>query len=285
MASSKDILKKSQEIKKKKRIGLVAICFFVIVFVFAGSLYIANAHTFLIKDIRVSGNDVVKPADLLARVERSLAGRYYYLYSKKNIFIWPKAQVLADIKAEFPRIKELGVEISSDGNLFIDLKERQPTAIFCSETSSGEKCYFADQAGLLYAESPEFSENVFYKIYKNLGDEPIGRVAMMPTDFKNLVDTLKIIPGIFSHSSSGDLSLTKVVLNDADNYELYFSDRLHVGESCKLILKKDQKPEEIASNLSTVLNSVAFQKEYSNGAKQLDYLDLRLGKKIFYKFK
>jgi len=143
-----------------------------------------------------------------------------------------------------------------------------------------EKCYFLDEDGYIYTEAPTFSGSVFFRNYGNI--EGIKQIGV------NFLDSKKFKEISFFIKSIKDVNLNPVSFFAGDNgdYEIYLGNNLknYNFYGGKIIFNRDDDMGEVFDNLITILNEKILIKELGNNT-QLDYIDLRFGKKIFYKLK
>jgi hypothetical protein len=189
----------------------------------------------------------------------------FKIFSRNNIFLYPRSKIEEEILEEFPRAMAAIVSLSSikDPSVVVEIKEREPHSLWCRSTSN---CFFLDETGFIFAPA----EGVIISggnIYTGgiVGENPIGN-SFLPNHF---VKISKLIEGV------RDLAIhvkTINVLNDAD-FSIIDNNGMHLKVSF------NQSYEEILSNLKAILGSSAIKD------KEIDYIDLRFGNRVYYKFK
>ena len=94
----------------------------------------------------------------------------------------------------------------------------------------------------------------------------------------------KNLTKIFDQTDNGKYRLIKVNIIDQNNYEGLIADT-SINSDWKIFFNNNYSAEELTSNLYTILNSEPFKKEFAVNRGNLASIDLRYGKKVFYKFK
>ena len=74
--------------------------------------------------------------------------------------------------------------------------------------------------------------------------------------------------------SKENLAAGKIVIKDEGAYEI------HLREKWQILLNDKNEPEQSFANLKLVLSQIIKEK-----TPQLEYIDLRLGNKVFYKLR
>lgn len=198
-------------------------------------------------------------------IRENLNKRTFLFLPSDNIFLIQKKNLGEEIKKNFPEIKEVNVKISAfSRKITAEIKERQIFAFICRDNN----CFYLDDEGMLFSRAPLIAGNI------------VMEVAASSTVMQNVYLGQKI-----SQESFGTISgLVKK-----------FEEVFHEKPS-KVILKNDNVFEFLlASGLRIIFDSeIDFQKIFRNlnialqnikEKEKLDYIDLRFGNKVYYKFK
>jgi hypothetical protein len=110
---------------------------------------------------------------ITASVSEIISHKYLNLFSKSNIYLYPKKEIISFINKNFPETGAISMSIGPYNSLDIRIKEKSATAIICpflpdfgnEDKKNGEDCYYADSKGFVYAKAPDFSGNVYKKIF------------------------------------------------------------------------------------------------------------------------
>lgn len=227
--------------------------------------YMTYLPRFAVQTVEVSGADDIRANVLRAYVEAELFDGSNALFSRENIFLYPRRSLEEGIQKYFPRIHSVSISRQS---LFaqaiqVTVEERGPKAKWCQ----GESCYLMDDTGYIFA--PETTPSTdLYIVRGSLPSEgsPVGQRFLQD----HLSDTFALLESL---KRSGFTPKEVAVESGKD-----FSITLEQGFVLKVSF--DEDPERIAHNLELVLSSDALRgREWD-----LEYLDLRFGNRVYYKF-
>lgn len=254
---------------RRKRLILKAIIFaFIFVAFFAGIAAFFRIPYFQVEKIEISGNSLVNTNDLIEAVKIKLDGKYLGLFPKRNIFIMPKGKSLTMLPQEFKRIKNINIDKKYFSAIAVKIEERSNSALFCQK----ENCAYADESGFVFEKAPYFSGAVFLKLIDQRWPDKViedfmGSNLIEESEFKKILE----FGGLTAKTGGG---ITEVVLKKENIYEFY------TKEGWKIILNDKNEPQSAYLNLTTALDSNIKDKR-----TKLDYIDLRLGNKIYFKYK
>lgn len=261
----KDVLESSRKMKKKRVLrgflifGAVVL---VLIFAFAG---LARISYFKIKKVAIEGNATLGSEELMSNVLGSVAGNYFFIFPKNNILLASSGKIEEKILNDFPRIRTLNISKNLPDLLLIKIEERKPTAQLCNNID----CYFIDENGFAFEKSPSFSGNIFMKFTDERDDNSLARKQLIPEgQFKGLMVFINSV------SNNKDVKITDIVLKKEGIYNL------NTQEGWQIIMSERNDFKIAADNLRIVLESQIKDKR-----PQLEYIDLRLANKVFYKFK
>ncbi len=285
-------VKSAKFIKKKRRqmllrAGIVFIALSVVVFL---SYELAIWQKLIIQKIRVTGNTTVSSDAIIHSADTFLQGNYFWIYPKKNVVLYPKREIEAKILTDFKRIKNISLGVNDDNVLYINIEERKPAALWCGEemwTEDKNPCYYLDSSAYIFENAPDFSDNVYLKYYGPLVSDvassstPIGQTYLPLESFNTLISFVDDARKI-------GLSITGLATKPMNEYELYIKNTTATttdnGSSTGTILFNDQQSFE-----KTLDNLNAFVTEYRTRNKgnlpSVDYIDMRYGNSIIYKFR
>ncbi|NOY35404.1 MAG: FtsQ-type POTRA domain-containing protein [bacterium] len=291
MARKKDILASSRKLKRRRvllKAALGAGGFLVLSAAVSALFYIP---AFRIKNIAVQGNSTLESGEIISAASRFLQGKYFGIFPKDNILIFPKEEISAGVAGDFGRIKEIAVDGDFPDSLLINITERKPTALFCgqlptpssetpnyntlsnppksdlpagrqaSDGSGGGDCFFVDGDGVVFEKAPVFSDNVYVKFYgEKTGEREIS-------GFGKMMDFVKT-------AQNGGVDIIKIVMEKDGLRKFYTSEGWHI------MLNENDDFQIAFENLK-----LALEEKIKENRKYLDYIDLRFGNKLFYKYK
>ena len=268
--------------KRKKFIFfLSAMLFLIVVFVFLFAILL-RVDNLKIKSVFVYGNSAIRQDEILKIVNDKLNSKYLKIFPRDNILLCPKSEIETQIYDAFKRVKNADIETDGLNSLILRIKEREPFALWCGAENSDEyqECYFMDNSGYIYSRAPNFSGNVFIKYYGTINaGKFIGSTFMDAEEFSKVSFLIKSLESI-------NLTPIFFAVNKNGNYEIYLGKNSGGGGiyDGKIIFDKSNDIGQVFANLKSILeNNIVGNDKDKN--LRLDYIDLRFGKKIIYKFK
>lgn len=286
--------------KRKRKIIKYSIICGIIVFVIALTSFISHRSSIRISQIELSGGVLVRGEDVETKTLQYLEGSHFWLFPKDNAFWYSKNSLKDFLMENFKRIDSIETNLKNFHTLSIKITERQPIATWCKGSPKDVRtlpsrdeivastttntlmievnntdldvaqCWFIDQNSTVFAVSPFFSGDAYFKYYGLITDsDPIGKEYIASTtefaDITRFVESVKKLslhPQFVVAKGGGEFSL---VISGGG--ELYFDTK---------------KPLSLVSdNLEVLLETPALSRNLS----KLDYIDLRYGNKLFYKMK
>lgn len=232
--------------------------------------------TFLeIDSISVEGNDNIPSEEIVKKAYEALDGKYFGYFSKSNFFLVSKKGINQKLKDDFNRLEISSIEKKFPKTVLIRVKERQPEMAWCS----GGVCYLADKEGLVFAGANSTDE----ELNKN-------RFLIVIDDNARPVETGKTIidPKLILYLKQMDaILIDDLKLEIEGNYHTPSMSsgeilaRIKEGDGWMLKISQTISPEETKKIIQTV-----FDKELDpEKRKGLEYLDLRVKGKVYYKMK
>ena len=260
------------ELKKHRRrafLGKTLIFLFGFLVVFGFLIYISRLPRLNIDNIIVVGNKVVETEAIKEVAEKELAGDYFFVFPKTNIFLYPKNKLEYALLNEFKRIKDVSFLVEDRKMLRMVVSERTPKYLWCDgivmSPSVPENCYFMDEGGVIFDEAPYFSGEVYFKFY--------GTASLLEKSFENLISFKKTLEG---------MGLRPAVLSIQENRDVRIF--LSTSTGPEIIFKVDSDFQKVTENLEAALTTEPLQSDFKNKYSSLLYIDLRFGNKVYFKF-
>ena len=252
---------------------------------------------FSIQTIDVRGTKELRSDLVRAHVESVLHNGAYSLFSRTNIFLYPRAQLQEEVKGYFRRIENVHIARESflATALIVAVEEREAFARWClpaevpaqaggsfgldSAEEQSELCYLIDRGGLIFAPVGTTSAGLATAHVFRGGFSPSissGQVATsgllgqtyLPGRFAGIVALLERL---------GQTGFTpRSVFTEG---EQDFSVALAEGFELRATFGADVS--RLVRNLELVLSSESLRDKES----QLEYVDLRFGNRVYYKLK
>ncbi|MFA5931878.1 MAG: hypothetical protein WC793_00660 [Candidatus Paceibacterota bacterium] len=267
------------ELKKERRRAILnkilfsLLGFFVVFFLAA---YLSNLNKVKITEVQISGNSVVDTEMLKSTVEDQIQGKYFWLFSKSNIFLYPQSAIKNVLQDKFKRLKDINLSIKNNHILEVDLTERVAKYTWCGATlpTADETCFFLDDTGYVMDEAPYFSGEVYFKFYGSTDGTYFSKQKFQQLVlFKDVLVSLNIKPVALYVADNGD---TEIYLSKGNTA---------LASLPKIIFNINSNFQTVAENLEAALNAEPLKTKFSTKYSSLEYIDLRFGNKVYDKFK
>ena len=268
--------------KRKKTYNLwmiigVGLCIIFVVL----SVITVRLPVFQIQKIFISGLSTVNEEDVRKEVTSALVGSYFAgLISYRFLFAVPTQTIVDAIKHKFSLIAEVHIEKEFPDTLTIGVKERTMFGILCNDAANLEaltdkgyvdiQCAYVDTQGVAYESAPKTHGFLITKISTDAPMIAIGQVSVDPLMMQRITDLNTKLPAVIG-SPIVEYRLRGNVAREV---------RVVSNMGFSLIINRDDDLDHALSVLGTIL-----KKEIGSKRKNLDYIDLRFGNKVFYKFK
>lgn len=276
-----------REIKKKKLLNLrnnFFACFLGVTVLLGGLAYFSRLPKVNIQNIEIVGNKVIDKEPVENLVKDILKDKYLWLFPKTNIMIYPREEIENNINHYFSRAKDINFNLKELNTLEISFNEREPESLWCGEIlpegelSSDMKCYFMDNVGYIFDEAPFFSGEVYFRFFGGIAnvENPKGSIFMEDSfqkliSFKDSLLKLNLKPSVL------------YVKNDRD-IEIILTSSLPLKEAPRIIFESSSDLVKMAENLQSALAVDPLKRDINEKYKELKYIDLRFGNKVYYKF-
>ena len=272
--TDKKIRGKSSKYRLRDRRASTRYALMAVVIVVLGYLanYFLRAEKFNIKSVLVQGVANISTRELEARIMRTLEGRYMGLLPKQNKFIYPRAKIKKDLIEAYPRIAELVLRVQED-SLLVGIIEYAEDVKWCQSIDDSLQCYFLTPEGRIFANSATTTGSGFYIYNTELRSIP---AQGSPMD-SYVIDRegLELIKEVIGEL--GTLGLTVRLVDLLENEET----RVELRAGWYIVYKNSVPINLMINNLSIALGSDTIK----NSIAELEYIDMRFGSKLYYKFK
>lgn len=249
--------------RRRRAIRLILFFIFGAGIILSGAVYAFYLPKFRIKDIDVPKLKTLSQDGIKMVSKEILSAKLIGLLPADNILLVPVEKIKAELKSRFLRIKEVNISRHWPDILKMDILERFTWGVYCQKNN----CYLSDDEGFLFALAPEFEGNLLLKLY----DERLSIGQFASGDFILNQKNFTLISEFQNELEKAGKHVFKIILKN-DWQEFYL-------RNWKIILDFEMNKETATKNLFLALA------EIGNLENRLDYIDLRFGDKIFYKFK
>jgi len=219
---------------------------------------------FKITEIVQPKNDIVANENIWQLISTNLPFKAGF-----NILLFSGDNLKTDLAAAFPEITDIKTKKKLFHSVIIDFVKRVPVGFWCQPKA--DKCYYFDKEGIIFKEAPETEGSLILKITDlNNQNAQIGNKVIND-------DLLNFITNFYNQISNfKKFKIIEFKIKPMTNIDL----EAITNSSWSIYLDPAQNPESEANNLFTVLTEALKNQTYN-----LDYVDLRIPSRIFYKLK
>lgn len=253
---------------KKRRIKLLLYCSFGAA-VAAGVLYfLFFSGYFLIRAVSVSGVDAPLAEEIKKITLQSLEGDRLFI-SRRNVFLFSTNEISETIKKDLPALDTVSVKKQFIHQIAIEAKLRDRKGIACAEVPQTQ-CFYFDGNGVIFEKAPEivgatvlvFKDNSVFD-----SSLPSEKYAKETIDFAdNIKDKLFEKTG----ASAGYFTFP----NNTGDIEA------HTDKNFTVLMTVNNQAEEQARVIKSILEN-----EVKDKISALDYIDLRVENRAYYKLR
>ncbi|HEY4527227.1 MAG TPA: hypothetical protein VJK53_05300, partial [Candidatus Paceibacterota bacterium] len=245
--------------------------------------YASHQPTFTVQKFVARGTTHVSPEKVETYAMEAIQDDKFHFFATDNIFLYAPKQLAAHIVAEFPRIKGVRVQKESlfSTTVNIDITEREPYAKWCRGGNlemtesflTSRECYVMDDSGLVFARTSGREKAATAYVFSGgiasstAGGSPVGH-PFAPSRMAGVLALLQLL------QDRGFKPIGAEVENAQD-----FSIPLEHSFSIKASFGANA--EDLIKNLTLVMESERLKGRES----EIEYIDLRFGNKVYFKFK
>lgn len=286
MKSRREILKVARQKRRQKKLAVFTVLLAVVLTVLIIGIVALNFKSWRLQTFTVVGNETVDGEKITNNVKESLRGRLALVLPRDSSLFWSEKIIINNLLQAFPVLREVKVYHPERSLLKIVVSEKESDVLYCLRDKDNKKeCYFMDSDGLVYAPAPIFSEAVYQEIIgQKASSSPLNTKPLTAEELNNLKTLMPTLAEILGRQWGRVIGISTAETLGAGDYVLYIKE-LEAGGSWKLLLSGRRAPQELLANLMSAIGSDVFGNQVSVLKTELDYVDLRFGNKVFYKFK
>ena len=263
----------------------------------AGAVFFVRSSHWRIREIQVEGTESLEKGDIEKFVRGYTSGEYAFLFPKDSFFFLKADALSGEIMRAFPRIAHAEVVKKDTNGILVDIRERALWGVMCNgekliaeserktasrthtiahENQNNEviqsagSCAYVDTEGFGYESAPRPAGNLLLKIKSDQDALPIPSQLIDSSLAKDMHFVQEKAPELAGVRITGFELLSRVPSE--------FHAR--TSEGFLILFKKNDDLAHAFSVLKKVL-----EREIGNRKTRLEYIDLRFGNKVFYKYK
>lgn len=260
--------KRGKKPEKKKNIRILTSPFFwyslLAAFGLSGFLYFfIFSQFFSIKQISVSGNEKISSEEIKKTIDEFTKKRILFL-EVRNIFLAKLKESEARALSDFPRIYSILIKRRLPSSLEVIIKERKEVALWCKDI-----CFQIDVLGVIFETSSQNAQALVIVPQGASNEFALGEKAVSEEYMSAILEIKKSLEGggIAIDKFLSEERARKITVLTKDGWLIYFGSDLNA---------KDQ-----AFNLFLVLKEEILPEKRGD----IEYVDLRFGSKVFYRYR
>jgi len=242
----------------------------LIAVVLGGATALTYAPWLRLGEIAVAGVDEAHREAVAAAVREEFSGSWMFL-PRDSIVVVSKDEIAAVVAREFPSMKNIRVARVFPNGIRIAADERELWGMYCTRTgAAGDRgqCAYLDRDGTAFEEVAGVSGWLLPVIYGS--SHPRAGERLIANETVQLFEAAAVAIG---RTGGGLLTLElatatpgDLVLGLADGWELWVAETAEPAHWMGIL-------------------TVLLENEIKNRATSLEYVDLRFGNKVFYKYR
>ncbi|MBI3671607.1 FtsQ-type POTRA domain-containing protein [Candidatus Azambacteria bacterium] len=216
--------------------------------------------------------ETMKEADLKDIYQKYSGEKAGIFFDRKNIFVFSSDDLSGLFKRSLRRVEDASVKRDFPSSLSVVVKEYSPLGIACENfmPESGSKCFYFNENGVIFDVSPAIISELFVFVKDknlNIGNFPFQKYSKEQVDF-----ILAFKRYLLEESGA---------LVDHFEFKDQFKDiEVFLRSGARIFLTEDQSPKDQARATAEILKN-----KIKGDLSSLDYIDLRIKNKAYYKLK
>ena len=240
-----------------------------------GVSFVSYLPQFSITTLTVEGSKELPSGLVKTYLESKLFDGFHSFLSRRNMFLYPRAELEKDVMKYFPRVQSAKISRKAffGQEVTVTIEEREAFAKWCLPAQAGQDndCYLLDASGFIFASDVNPSAPVAtpYVFTGAMGDpgSPIGE--------RFLTDTFSEVAALLKQLEETHFSPLKISVDSARDFSISLAQGFDLRASFGEAL------EDTVRNLELVLSSETLRGKEND----LEYVDLRFGNRVYYKLK
>ena len=263
---------KFKKISKEERIKRLKILFFfiaILVCLLSISWLIFLSPFFEIKTISIVSENIYVTSENVAEI----MSRITTFGLSNNILLLSNKRLNSELAAAFPSITDIIVAKKLFHTVTIDFNRRIQIGIWCHPMGGQpqvDNCYYVDKDGIIFAKTQIIQGNLILKIE----DQSKNNVSLGDRVLNN--DQMNFILAFNNKiAENNKFKILKFKIKPNSSVEL----EAITDKNWSIYLDEKQNPTEAVNNLLSILE------EAIKNIENLEYIDLRILNRVFYKLK
>lgn len=258
------IYHKTPRIYEPREINYKKYIIFSLIIILLGGLFylIFMSGYFVEKDVILTNNKTITKDNFLQEINPILHKNIL----SNNLLFFTSQGLASEIAAKMPEIKSARVKKKWPDKLEIEILEREPILIW----QTGSDRYLVDQDGIAYSKD---ITNVSLPLVVDESKKPVGMNKKFLTE--KFIYFTKFLKELFTPRTG--LNIESINLQEST-----LEASVKTKEGFTILFDTTRYPEVQIENLNRILADI---KNKGENVADVEYIDLRLKEKIYYKIK
>ena len=259
--------------KIRRKFSFARFLFFISALAFfAVSFYALFFSEFLeITTVDIVGNEKISREAVLENINSKIYGEYLGIIKKNNLLLARTGKIKKDLLESFKIIRNVETKRKFPNKLEIIIFERKPQLIFCG----GDKCFMLDE-----------NREAYEEINLNQNDSANNFIILTDENSKGInLGEFVLDQPYLEYVLEIKVKLEEIGLKIENNFKAksFISKdiRIKTEEGWEIYFNENIELEKEIEMLKVVLEN----KIEKNQRQDLEYIDLRIDNKIYYKFR
>ncbi|MBI4132914.1 MAG: FtsQ-type POTRA domain-containing protein [Candidatus Sungbacteria bacterium] len=226
---------------------------------------------FQIQQIEIRSAEIIPAAEVESAIRREITGQEWLILPRDNFFLVSSDRLERAVREQFSSVETVSVGRHFPNRLTVEVRERMLWGLYCRRenlASPPDSCLYLDTHGIAYEDVSDIQGWLLPVVYapeaKVLGEE-----VASPAAIEFYEGAKRSLRGVGAEMLWVSFSTSSPV-----------EARLGLAEGWSILVTASRPVEEWTRVLAVVL-----EKEISNRRSELEYVDLRFGNKVFFKYK
>ncbi len=276
-------LAKKRTQKTKQRFVFWSVFVFVLVVLYVLAM---RSSFFSITDIQIRGADSEYFSGIKVDAENYIKKNTLFVLPHKNIFIFSPKDASDELLKKNSFLEKVTFERRGLHTLVVSLTPRKPIFSVQDPVAESSVIAYIDKTGRIFTDAYAVISTSTIQVKEKTQATGTSTTSNLPIDFVNKIGTTldqEYISNLLFYVEQlqkKNFSVRKVEILPLEDVELYVTDS---GGSIRVNLSDDR--EKVLATFSAAKKAEPLRTYITNNLQNLEYVDLRFGNKVFYKFK
>lgn len=248
--------------------------------ILAGIYYGTRVSYGQITDVVVIGGETISHNEIEGLVQRELAGTYGGLIPRRFFYTYPQERILAQVRT-VPLVKDARVFLQDRHTVRVEFSEYTPFALWCGEEAARPAgalpadtppaqppCFFIDDAGYAFAESPVV-RGALYTRFSRASTTPAYAARFDPAPLIGEMVSLRA-----RLRDETGLGIVRVAVQNADDATLY------TASGAEIKIRTQDTATHVYDTLLQIFHTDTYAYLLRDGFKSID---IRFGNRVYVK--